>query len=63
MKRQIPACLIFNYPGIDWKDRTAHLTKAHHFLNVMQDNVMSQVVEAPTTDHFLLDLDNTELIR
>ncbi|XP_073458774.1 uncharacterized protein [Aquarana catesbeiana] len=55
----------FNYPDIDWVEGTMHSSKAHQFLNVLQDNFMGQMVDAPTKNKALLDLlitNNTDLI-
>lgn len=55
----------FSYPDNDWAEGTAHSSKACHFLNVLHDNFMSQLVDALTRNNALLDLlitNKTELI-
>lgn len=46
----------FNYPNTDWENGIAQSTKACRFLNLLQDNCMKQMVEAPTKKNALLDL-------
>lgn len=45
----------FNYPDIDWAEGTAHSLKACHFMNVLQDNFMSRLVDSPARKNALLD--------
>lgn len=38
----------FDYPVISWADGAALSSKVRHFLNVLRDNFMCQLVDAPT---------------
>ncbi|XP_032060951.1 olfactory receptor 14A16-like [Aythya fuligula] len=46
----------FNHPGICWEDHTARHEQSRRFLQCIDDNFMTQVVEKPTRRCVLLDL-------
>ena len=46
----------FNHPDICWKSNTARQTESRRFLQSIDDNFLTQVVEEPTRRGVLLDL-------
>jgi len=46
----------FNHPAICWKDHTARHTQSSRFLQSIDDNFLTQVVEEPMRRGVLLDL-------
>ncbi|GAB0206587.1 hypothetical protein GRJ2_003124300 [Grus japonensis] len=46
----------FNHPDICWKDNTARHAQSRRFLQSIDDNFLTQVVEEPTRRGVLLDL-------
>ncbi|GAB0177486.1 hypothetical protein GRJ2_000213900 [Grus japonensis] len=46
----------FNHPDICWKDNTARHTQSRRFLQSIDDNFLTQVVEKPMRRGVLLDL-------
>ena len=46
----------FNHPGICWKDHTPKHTQSKRFLQSIDDNFLTQVVEEPMRRGVLLDL-------
>ncbi|PKU35650.1 glycerol kinase [Limosa lapponica baueri] len=46
----------FNYPDICWKGNTARHTQSQRFLQSIDDNILTQVVEEPKRRGALLDL-------
>lgn len=43
-------------PDIDWGEGTAHITRAHHFLNVLQNSFLCQLLDILTSNNAQLDL-------
>ena len=46
----------FNHPDISWEDHTARHTQSRRFLQSIDDNFLTQVVEKPKRRGVLLDL-------
>jgi len=46
----------FNYPDISWEDHTARHTQSRRFLQCIDGNFLTQVVEEPVRRGVLLDL-------
>jgi len=46
----------FSHPDICWEDHTARHTQSRRFLQSIDDNILTQVVEEPMRRGVLLDL-------
>ena len=65
---QVRDCIIvgdFNFRDIDWQDFEGHSPSSRLFLQCLQDNYMTQLVEEPTRNKYINDLvitSNSDLI-
>ena len=53
----------FNHPNICWKSNSESCRQSRRFLNCIEDNFLSQVIDTPTQGDIILDLMVTTVIE